>query len=257
MRIEETQEKLIFETTFLEHLIVGTPLQTGSVVFDRRSRSVQIRQGFLRKTLKEIPFEQIQRIRHWMVASCYFVGGEVGPIVRSTPLEPNASELSLELYDRKKEILYRRGLRMKREGQDGRNVLRFIQGLADRISEFTGIPSVVRSDEVQGSFDIGSRRLTLHGECLPPSLKGTMISFEEILALRSIKTTGGYFAVEIQKKNGDVISTNNGFDTSSRLHETVEMIAKKAGIPFELQETVTTRPSPSRPYKPISPTSRG
>ncbi len=260
MRIKETQEKLIFETTLLEHLIVGTPLQAGSVVFDRSSRSVRIRQGFLRKTLKEIPFEQIRRIRHWMLAASYVVFGERFESTYTKmafPGESHGSELSLELYDQKKEILYLRGLRMRREGRDGRDVLRFIQGLADKISAFTEIPCVIVADEIQGSFDNGSRRLTLHGEYLPPSLKGAGIPFGEIRALRSTKTVQGYHAVEICRKDGDVILTNEGFDSSSRLHETVEMIAKGAGIPFELQETVSMRPSPSRPYKPISPTSRG
>lgn len=259
MRIQETPEKLVFETTLLEYLIVGTPLQAGSVVFDRRSGAVRICQGFLRKNLKEIPFAQIQRIRHRMVAACYFRGGglESGYIARATPLEPDASELSLELYDQKKEILYFRGLRMRREGRDGRDVLRFIQGLADKIAAFTGIPGVIVADEIQGSFDCGSKRLILHKECLPEDLKGLVIPFDAIRALRSTKTGKGYYAVEICRKDGDAILTNEGFDSFSRLHETVEMVAKRTGIPFELRETVPPRPSPSRSYKPISPTFRG
>jgi len=260
MRIQETPERLVFETTLPEFLLVGTPLQAGSVVFDRQSRSVRIRPGFLRKTLKEIPFAQIRRVRHRMVAESYAVLGDKldGAYAKMAfPLEPNGSELSLELYDQRKEVIYRRGLRMKREGRDGRDVIPLIQRMADRISAFTEIPGVIVADELQGSFDSGSKSLILHGECLPHGLKDVDIPFEEIRALRSTKTAKGYHAVEICRKVGGDILANEGFDSTSRLHETVEMIAACAGIPFELRETVKTPPFPSRPYKPISPTSRG
>lgn len=257
MRIRETGEELIFENTLLEHFVVGSSLQAASVVFDRKSRSVRIRREYFRKAVLEIPYARIRSIEHWMVAARYFAALESGYIMRSTPLESHESQLSLKLDDREKEILCRRVLRMKREGWDGRDILRFLQGLADQISAFTAIPCVIRSDEIQGSFDIGARRLTLHGEGLPPSLKGEVIPFEEIAALRSTRTVGGYYAAEIQRKHGDAILTNEGFDTSSRLHETMEMIAKSVGIPFDLRDTATTRPLQLRPYEPISPTSRG
>lgn len=260
MRIRETPERLVLETTLPEFLLVGTPLQAHSVVFDRIARSVQIRQGFLRKTSREIPFAQVRRVRHWMVADSYAVFGDKldGHYAKMAfPLEPNALELSLELYDQGKEVLYRRGLRMKREGRDGRDVIPFVQKMADRISAFTGIPGVIVADEIQGSLDCGSKGLILHGECLPHGLKGTVIPFDEIRALRATKTAKGYHAVEICRKVGGDILANEGFDSTSRLHETVKMIAACAGIPFELQETVTSHPLHSRPYKPISPTSRG
>ena len=259
MRIQETPERLVFETTLPEHLLTGTPLQVGSVVFDRNGRFVRIRQGFLRKTLNEIPLAQIRRVRHCMVAPVYVAYGEFegGYDKLAFPGESNGSVLSLALGDQREEVLYRRGLRMKSEGRDGRDIIPFIQRMADRISAFTGIPGVIVADEIQGSFDSGLKSLTLQGECLPHGLRGVVIPFAEMRALRATKTAKGYHAVEICRKNGDVILVNEGFDSTSRLHETVEMIARSVGIPFELREVVTTCPLPSRPYEPISPTSRG
>ena len=221
---------------------------------------MRIRQEFLRNTFKEIPFAHIRRVRHWMTAASHAVLGDVldGPYAKMAfPLESNGSELALEVYGRGKEVLYCRGLRMKREGRDGRDVIPFVQGMADRISAFTGIPGVIVADEIQGSFDSGPKSLILQGECLRDGLNGVVIPFGEIRALRSTKTARGYHAVEICRKTGDDILVNEGFDSTSRLHETVEMIAACSGIPFELRETVTTPPFPSRPYNPISPTSRG
>ncbi len=263
MRIQETPERLAIETTLPEFRFFGTALQAASIVFDRQRRRVRIRRRFLGRTFQDIPFAQIRRVRHRMLAPGYLdFYMELGAYERTRhklafPGESNHSVLSLALGDREEEVLYSRELRMLREGRDGRDVLSLVQGMADRISTFTGIPALIVAEEIQGSFDCGSKSLTLQGECLPDGLKGVVIPFGEIRALRSTKTPKGYHAAEICRKNGDVILVNEGFDSTSRQHETVELIARRAGVPFELQTVVTARHSFSRPYEPISPTREG
>ncbi len=259
MRIKETPDRLVYETTLVEFLLVGTPLQVGSLVFDRNSRSVRIHRGFLRKTVLEIPYAAIRRVRHWLTAACYVVLGECESTYTALPYpcESSSSQLSLDLHGQGGVVLYRRDLRMRRYGRDGRDVIPIVQRMADRISAFTGIPGVIVADEIQGSFDCGSKSLILHGERLREGLRGVAIPFRELRALRSTKTAKGYYAAEICRKDGDVILANEGFDSTSRLHETVELIARSAGIPFELQTADRTPPNAGRPYTPISPTFRG
>jgi hypothetical protein len=257
MRIRESTEKLSFENTLLEFLLVGSPLQDAAVAFDRANRLLGIRRNFLGKRVKEIPFSWIRCVRHHIEAINYELHVDGGLILRAYPLEAHASELSIELVDRKKEIVYRTYWHLRWFGKDGRDVIRFTQGMADRISAFTGIPGVIVSDELQGTFDTGSGQLTLHGECLPAPFKGHVIPFDDIRALRSIMTSKGYYAVEFCTKSRGVVLVNEGYASSTRLHETVKVIAESAGIPFELQTTDKTPSSMGRPYKPISPTARG
>ena len=259
MRTRETPERLVFETTLPEFPFPGTALQAASIVLDKQGCFVRIRPRCLGKTVKDIPFARIRRIRHRMLAPAYVPPVEYETLYKrlAFPGESDHSVLSLARQDQAEEVLYSRSPPMLTEGRDGRDIIVLVQGMADRISTFTGIPVVIAADDIQGTFDCGSKILTLGGECLPDGLKGVAIPFDEIRALRSTKTAKGYHAAEIRRKDGDVILVNEGFDSTSRQHETVEMIAGRTGIPFELQDVVTAPPSRVRPYEPISPTRRG
>ncbi len=117
--------------------------------------SVEIHRGIFDRVARGIPFSFIREVRHHMGASIVQDGEKEGVELRPYPREANYSELSLDLIDRTEEIFYRRGLRMKWEGRDGRGQIPLIPGLADRICSFKGIPGVIVSDELQGIFNIG------------------------------------------------------------------------------------------------------
>lgn len=254
MRIVRTpKEKIRFEARLLDH-VFGSSLRARSVVVDRSWQSVAISRGLLWRTSRTIPFSRIRRICHRMYAPIY-VDHDVPP----RRMESEWSVISLDLVFDPDETLYSEWYRMGSQGRSGRDAVARIQGMVDEIADLTGKPVLIDLEEAEFSVDTEAQAILLSGDMLPPTLKGRRIPFEEVEAVRAVRTPRGYFAVHIVRKDGEEILTTQGYDSTSHLHEIVAIIAARANLPYRLEEVrrpagpFARGPSSPREYTPLAP----
>lgn len=253
MRIRRIPGKgILWEHGFVGYLF--TPgIKARTVLFDQDRKVAVVSKGLFRKTVREIPFRGIRRILHRIYAPIYF-SSEV-PGVR---LESDWSEISLLLSDASREILYQEYYMIDNKGRPGRGAIRRILGMAGEIAEITDKPILIDWEEAEISLDLGSAKIFLAGDLIPPAMRGREIPFREVEAVQAVRADRGYYAVCIASRDGESFLTTQGYDTYTCLHDTTELVARTADLPFQKVESISgTIPIVGKRYAPITPTMRG
>jgi hypothetical protein len=253
MRVLRTPgERIQWEIGFTGYLF-SPGIRPRAVLFDRTRNAAVISQGIFRKNVREIPFRGIRGILHTIYAPIH-VSSEVPPV----RMESDWSEISLLLSDSSKEVLLQENYAMDDAGRPGREAIRRILGMAEEIAEVTGKPLRIEWEEAEIFLDRGAAKIRLTGDLIPPQMRGREIPFRKVEALQAVKTEGGYNAVRIATRDGDLYVTTQWYDRHSCLDETTEAIARCVHLPFQ---KVTTRdpgkPVAGRMYAPITPSTRG
>jgi hypothetical protein len=253
MRVLRTHgERIQWENGFVGTLF-SPGIRARAVLFDRTVNTVVISKGLFRKTVREIPFRRIRGILHTIYAPIH-----VSPEVPPVRMESDWSEISLLLAESSKEVLFQENYVMDASGKPGREAIRRILGMAEEIAEVTGKPLLVDWEEAEMFLDKGAAKIQLTGDLIPPQMRGREIPFRKVEALQAVKTEGGYNAVRIATRDGDIYVTTQWYDRSSCLDETTEAIARCVHLPFQ---KVATRdpgePVAGRMYAPITPSMRG
>lgn len=253
MRVLRTSgERIQWENGFVRYLF-SPGIGARAVLFDRTRNAVVISKGLFRKTVREIPFRRIRGILHTIYAPIH-VSSEVPPV----RMESDWSEISLRLDESSKEVLLQENYVMDEAGKPGREVIRRILGMTEDIAEVTGKPLLIDWEEAEMFLDRGAAKILLTGDLIPPQMRGRVIPFRKVEALQAVKTEGGYNAVRIATRDGDVFVTTQWYDRSSCLHETTEAIARCARLPFRMVKTQRPGdPEAGRGCAPIIPSMRG
>ena len=245
-------KRIQWEYGFMGYLLShGQKART--VLFDKDRKVAVVSKGLLRKTVREIPFSRIRRILNRIYAPVYF-SSEV-PSVR---LESDWSEITLLLSDSHQEILYQEHYTIDKNGSPGRGAIRRILGMAGDVAEMTGKPILIDWEEAEISLDLGSAKILLTGDLIPPPMRGKEIPFREVEAVQAVRADRGYYAVCIVSRDGESFMTTQGYDTYTRLHDTTELVARWANLPFQKVESRSKMvPAVGRRYAPITPSMRG
>jgi hypothetical protein len=253
MRVLRTPgERIQWENGFLETLF-SPGIGARAVLFDRTRNAVVISKGLFRKTVREIPFRRIRGILHTIYAPV-----NVSPEVPPVRMESDWSEISLLLAESAKEVLLQENYAMDAAGKPGREAIRRILEMAEEIAEVTGKPLLIDWEEAEMFLDRGAAKIRLTGDLIPPQMRGREIPFRKVEALQAVRTEGGYNAVRIATRDGDIYVTTQWIDRSSCLHETTEAIARCVRLPFqEVRNRDPGRPVVGRMYAPIIPSMRG
>jgi len=89
-------------------------------------------------------------------------------------------------------------------------------------------------------------------------MRGREIPFREVGAVQALRADRGYYAVCIVSRDGESFLTTQGYDTHTCLHDTTELVARWANLPFQKVEgSSRTVPAVGRRYAPITPSMRG
>jgi hypothetical protein len=253
MRVLRTSgQKIQWENGFVRYLF-SPGIGARAVLFDRMRNTVVISRGLFRQTVREIPFRQIRGILHTIYAPIH-----VSPEVPPVRMESDWSEISLRLAESSKEVLLQENYAMDDAGKPGREAIRRILGMAGDIAEVTGKPLLIDWEEAEMFLDRGAAKILLTGDLIPPQMRGREIPFRKVEALQAVKTEGGYNAVCIATRDGDIYVTTQWVDRSSCLHETTEAIARCVHLPFRKVITRNLgKPAAGRMYAPIIPSMRG
>lgn len=239
-----------------EHGLLGYLFSPGikarTALFDGTRKMAVISKGVLRKTDLEIPFSRIRAVVYRIYAPIYF-SAEVPPV----RLESNWAEISLRLADSPREILYQENYTIDNDGNPGRAAIRRILGMTDDVAEITGKPVLLDWEEAEIFLDMGAAKILLTGDLIPPQIKGREIPFRKVEAFQAVRGRA-YFAVRIVTRDGESFVTTQGYDTYTRLHDTTELIAMRAKLPFQKVEgSCSMEPPVGRRYVPIAPSMRG
>ncbi len=253
MRVLRSPGKTIrWEHGFVEYLF-SPGIKARTVLFDKDRRVAVVSKGLWRKMVREIPIGRVRRILCRIYAPVYF-SAEV-PGVR---LESDWSEISLLLSDSPPEILYQEHYTIDSSGSPGRGAIRRILGMAGEVAELTGKPILIDWEEAEISLDLGSAKILLTGDLIPPRMRGREIPFREVEAVQALRADRGYYAVCIVSRDGESFLTTQGYDTHTCLHDTTELVARWANLPFQKVEgSSRTVPAVGRRYAPITPSMRG
>lgn len=240
-----------------EHGLLGylfTPgIKAKSARFDRSRKTAVIAKGVWRKTVREIPFSRIRAVVLRIYAPVYF-SSETPPV----RLESNWSEVCLRVADSPREILYQEHYAIDNEGNPGRPAIRRILGMADAVAEIADKPVLIDWEEAEIFFDTGAGTIHLTGDLIPPSMKGRVIPFRKVEAVQAVRGERGYYAVRLVTRGGEAFVTTQGYDTYTRLHDTTELLARRAALPFQKVEGGRRKAPPAgRGYIPITPSMRG
>ncbi len=245
-------KRIQWEHGFLGYLL-SPGIRARTVLFDGDRKVAVVSKGVWRKTVREIPFGRIRRILHRIYAPVYF-SSEV-PGVR---LESDWSEISLLLSDSHREILYQEYYTIDNHGSPGRGAIRRILEMAGDVAEITGKPILIDWEEAEISLDLGTAKILLTGDLIPPPMRGKEIPFREVEVVQAVRGDQGYYAVCIVSRDGESFMTTQGYDTYTCLHDTTELVARRATLPFQKVESGSRAvPAVGRRYAPITPSIRG
>jgi len=237
----------------LPEYLFSPGIRARSVLFDPARKAAVVSKGVLRRTVREIPFRRIRAVVFRIYAPVYF-SAEVPPV----RLESNWSEISLRIADEPGEILYQENYNIDRYGNPGRPAMRRILGMADGVAEITGKPVLIDWEEAEIILDLGGAKILLAGDLIPPGVRGREIPFRKVESVQAVRGERAYYAVRIVTRDGESFVTTQGYDSYTRLHDTTEMIARRANLPFQKVEGRRgMEPPVGRRYAPIAPSMRG
>ncbi len=253
MRVLRSSGKAIrWEHGFVKCLF-SPGIKAKTVLFDPVRKVVVVTKGFFRETVREVPFGRIRRVLHRIYAPVY-LSSEVPPV----RLESDWSEISLLLADSSREVLYQENYMIDNDGNPGRGAIRRILGMAGEAAEITGRPILIDWEEAEISLDMGSRKILLTGDLIPAAIRGREVPFREVEAVQAVRADRRYYAVCIVNRDGESLVTTQGYDTYTHIHETTELVARFANLPFQVVESRSGMiPAVGRTYAPITPSMRG
>lgn len=244
---------LVYSQGFREFLF-GSDLANRSVEFDEGAAAVRLRGWFPIKAARTIPFREIRRIRHTVVAPIEYY--QESNSWRSRRSYTQRTEILLDLLGGEAERVYRFGWGLN-EGRfrllpASKHIAR-TQAMTEEIARVVGKPIRIDVEEAELSVDFETREIRFSGEFLTAERRGAAVPFDDVLTLQVVKRPGGYIAACVVRKTGEVIRTMHKYVSETDLDDTLGMIARIAGMAFALDESALPPKLLEPSYQPIRP----
>jgi len=253
MRITKTRSTFTINASPLDFFFGRIIPAVKEVYFDRTWGEVTVRPRLLSKTERTIPYRQILKIHHRVIAPIVRTGQDGGGFTYYRSVSA-VSEVLLEFRDASTVTIYADIYDQGGSSKIIREKIRGVQKLVDEIARITEKPVVIDFQEVECTFDMAERKIIFSGIMLPKNLQGSFLRFEQVERIEVVETPRGYYSFSVFPRWGTGITTVEGYDTTNFLSDTVEMIAKRSDLFFlRVERKPPSMEIPDIPNVPIRP----